>query len=57
LLTPSTLEMIGRTLALRDEYVAIVSTDGLIPAQSVDVLTRQADPMRLQGLLQHSARL
>ena len=47
ILTPDQLEIIGRSLVLRGEYVALITAAGLlVPCASVDVLGRDPDPMR-----------
>ena len=46
MLTPDQLEIIGRSLILRGEYIGLLTaTGGLVPVSSADVLGRDADPM------------
>ena len=41
---PCTLAMIGRSLALRGELVALLADDGMVPASDWDVRTRNSRP-------------
>ena len=46
MLTPDQLEIIGRSLILRGEYIGLLTAaGGLVPVSSADVLGRDADPM------------
>ena len=46
LLTPDQLDIIGRSLILRGEYVALITADGyLAPASTADILGSSANPM------------
>lgn len=45
LLTPSTLSLIARSLALRGEFVALTDGDQLVPASDWDVSTRSSVPV------------
>ncbi len=45
LLDPAMLAMVGRSLALRGEFVALVDGDELIPASDWDVRTRNSKPV------------
>ena len=44
MLTPDQLEIIGRSLILRGEYIGLLTaTGGLVPVSSADVLGRDPD--------------
>lgn len=45
MLTPSMLAMIGRSLALRGEFVALIDGDQLVPASDWDTRTRNSRPV------------
>lgn len=45
MLTPSMLSMIGRSLALRGEFVALIDGDTLVPASDWDTRTRNSQPI------------
>ena len=46
MLTPDQLDILGRSLILRGEYIGLLTaTGGLVPVSSADVLGRDADPM------------
>lgn len=45
MLTPPALAMIGRSLALRGEFVALIDGDQLVPASDWDVRTRNSIPV------------
>ena len=47
MLTPDQLDILGRSLILRGEYIGLLTASGgLVPVSSVDVLGRDADPLR-----------
>ncbi len=46
MLTPDQLDILGRSLILRGEYIGLLTASGgLVPVSSADVLGRDADPM------------